>query len=724
MSLRHRDRGFSFHQVDHEKASGVLSHVLKERNVLLGGCSFGVGLKKAAHYYVHKQQQQLYLSKETSRPDHYLDLNGALDLEPECQEPTPMEDSFFVLDLGVVVSQVYQWRRFFPRIEPFYAVKCNPDPVIIQTLATLGCNFDCASRQEIKLVQELTQGFAGRTPEIIYANPCKSRAHLQEAVCRGVRLVTFDNLDEVHKCAAVSRRLQMVLRIITDDRGSQCRFSSKFGAPRHMWRPLLAAAKQNGLTVVGVSFHVGSGCRDAKKYELALNDAEELFVMAKREFGFDMNLLDIGGGFPGETHSIWNPAVELDEDDNDPVEGTDVSENDDGTDRFMFFKEIAQAVAPVIDRLFPPSSGVRIIAEPGRFFVAAAATLCCSVVAVRNNTVLSSGAVRIGNDKSVRCLAAVDDTTAAKALDSLTREEESDLVGNRGKDSTSLAANGNIFSTIQSELRDYSKRFATQELSQQEFDVYNDPLDLYHEGYPSAIDVLGPPEEDQLLKQHHTAEGMTAPLVAASSNPVGTPSESSELLSLAAAGEAAVSGVLFQAVADSTPMQDDYVYYINDGVYGSFNNLMFDHARVRPRVLSLQEMQGTVSIENGFHKLSIAEDNTTPTTRDQKKRSLYSSTVFGPTCDSIDVIARSVLLPRLQVGDWMYFANLGAYTSAAASSFNGFTPSERFYVCSVQPEYFEEMIKGPSGSYPIERFDTEQSQPGEEHPTDVSLVAQ
>jgi hypothetical protein len=48
----------------------------------------------------------------------------------------------------------------------------------------------------------------------------------------------------------------------------------------------------------------------------------------------------------------------------------------------------------------------------------------------------------------------------------------------------------------------------------------------------------------------------------------------------------------------------------------------------------------------------------------------------------------------------MYFQNMGAYTMAAASSFNGFSPSEKFYVCSVQPEYFEGIIKGPAEENP------------------------
>ena len=54
-----------------------------------------------------------------------------------------------------------------------------------------------------------------------------------------------------------------------------------------------------------------------------------------------------------------------------------------------------------------------------------------------------------------------------------------------------------------------------------------------------------------------------------------------------------------------------------------------------------------------------------------------------------------MLLPKLKVGDWLYFENMGAYTMAAASSFNGFAPSEILYVCSFLPDYFEAMIMGP-----------------------------
>jgi diaminopimelate decarboxylase len=543
-------------------------------------------------------------------------------------------------------------------------------------------------------VHEVTKDFPGRTPEIIYANPCKARAHLIEAVCRGVHMVTFDNVTEVEKCAAVSSKIELILRIITDDRGSQCRLSSKFGAPRHKWRPLLAAAKRCGLNVAGVSFHVGSGCRDATRYALALKDAREIFDMAEREYGMKMKILDIGGGFPGETHSIWNPAVEIDDEDN--YEGK--PKEDDEADRFMFFKEIAEQVGPIVDRLFPVDSGVKIIAEPGRYFVAAAATLCTNIVAIRSNQVDSSFAPE-----------PINDAEAAAVLDDMTREEEKALVLHRRESSAggvNSSENDQLYQSITDTIEDYSKLFASQMLAQQEIDVYTDNLDLYKEGLESAFDQLGPPDAEQMKSTLHTVEGMTYPLVAEASanSEADAPQESSALLTLAAAGEAAVNGVMLQAVADSAPLQDDYAYYINDGVYGAFNNIMFDHATVRPRVLRIADSVPGVKTEKGFKRLDSDSDHSSDLNNDERNK-LFASTVFGPTCDSIDVVARSVLLPKLKVGEYLYMNNMGAYTMAAASSFNGFVPTEKFYVCSVQPEYFEDMIKGPEQLEKNESFE-------------------
>lgn len=708
-----------------EISSGILSDILRENDVYLGGSAMGKGFRRAARYYLRKQAPKRVLDKSTPADAKRMAKHAHL-LKPGVEQR--VEDAFYVVDIGVIVSQFHQWRKHFPRVEPFYAVKCNPDPVVVKTLATLGCHFDCASRAEIQLVQDVAQTLPPPRdePSIIYANPTKARAHVIDAVCRGVTLMTFDNAAEVQKCAAVSDRIQLILRIITDDTGSQCRLSSKYGAPKSRWRDLLKAAKRHGLNVVGVSFHVGSGCRDASRYEMALRDARELFDLARTEFGFEMNLLDIGGGFPGETHSLWNPAAvfgdptaasrrkyTIDEEipdvdetgDDDEKEGLErdhtkeVDGEEDTEHRFMYFSEIAEEVAPIIDELFPESSGVRIIAEPGRYLVAASSTLVASVLSVRNNA-------KIENVEPIK----ISDRQASYNVDQITRAEEDAIVSEQGK------PEHRVIGSIMEELADYSKLYARVNLSQQEVDVYTDKADLTDGQLKTGAGILAPPvdrlPEGQRPEQFHTVEGMQIGLVAECYDDVESISSASGggggnsaipgALTLAAAGEAAVSGVVLQAMADSAPLQDDYAYYINDGVYGAFNNILFDHATVRPRRLRYAISKSHRIVEtttrDGFRALeaieehSSADDHGTDGVVDD---SLYPSTVFGPTCDSMDVISRSVLLPKLSVGDWLYFQNMGAYTSAAASSFNGFTPTEKFYVCSVQPEHFEKLVEGP-----------------------------
>jgi hypothetical protein len=103
-----RTRAKSFNKVDALSASNRLADVLINEGVYLGGSSMGKGLKHAARYHLHKR---------VAKPDFY-DLPGAADLVPGADR-APLEDSFYVVDIGVLVSQVYQWRRYFPRVEPF-----------------------------------------------------------------------------------------------------------------------------------------------------------------------------------------------------------------------------------------------------------------------------------------------------------------------------------------------------------------------------------------------------------------------------------------------------------------------------------------------------------------------------------------------------------------------------------------------------------------------------
>jgi ornithine decarboxylase len=122
----------------------------------------------------------------------------------------------------------------------------------------------------------------------------------------------------------------------------------------------------------------------------------------------------------------------------------------------------------------------------------------------------------------------------------------------------------------------------------------------------------------------------------------------------------AVQIVARRVVPSADEQAGGVMYYVNDGVYGSFNCIMFDHAEPQPLVL----VQSNQFVYN----------NNQP----QQQRVLESS-IWGPTCDSIDCVGKGFRLPEMQVGDWLVFENMGAYTMCAASQFNGFRKSAVVY---------------------------------------------
>ncbi|KAG8728871.1 hypothetical protein FRC12_021430, partial [Ceratobasidium sp. 428] len=107
------------------------------------------------------------------------------------------ESAFFAADLSKVLLQHERWLHCLPGVEPFYAVKCNPDPYVLRLLAALGTGFDCASHGEISQVL----GLGVDPSRIIFANPCKATSFVRHAAKAGVDMMTFDNQDELFKIA-------------------------------------------------------------------------------------------------------------------------------------------------------------------------------------------------------------------------------------------------------------------------------------------------------------------------------------------------------------------------------------------------------------------------------------------------------------------------------------------------------------------------------------------
>ena len=269
--------------------------------------------------------------------------------------------------------------------------------------------------------------------------------------------MTFDNSDELHKIKRFFPNAELLLRILTDDSTSLCRLSDKFGASLDTTIDLLTMAKDLELNVTGVSFHVGSGASDPQSFDKAVRDARTVFDQAS-DIGYNLKTLDVGGGFSGD-----------------------------------LFESMADVLSKALDENFP--SSVRIIGEPGRYYVASAFTLACNIIARR--------------------------------------------------------------------------------------------------------DFLDP-----------------------------------------------------------ATMETNYMLYLNDGVYGNFSSLIFDHQIASPRILSK---------------------------RDGSTRSTEYS-LWGPSCDGIDRVTGTCTLHGiLDVGDWLYFEEMGAYTRCSATKFNGFTDEHDVVYVSSEP---------------------------------------
>ncbi|CAJ0582522.1 unnamed protein product, partial [Mesorhabditis spiculigera] len=370
------------------------------------------------------------------------------------QENQGNDDPFMVLNIDTLIEKVDEWKRELPRVEPCYAVKCNPDKVLVEVLANLGVGFDCASQQEIEDVL-----IHGCKPEnIIYAHPCKPIKHLKAANNEHVEMMTFDTEEELLKVRAHHENPKMILRIAVADPTALCQLNTKFGVdPVDQAPQLLTRAKELKVDVAGISFHIGSGANDFTTYELAIEHARRLFDFALK-IGHPMNVLDIGGGFPGGEHK-------------------------------MSFDKIAAVVRGALDKHFPDDS-TRIIAEPGRFFAAAPICECVNVI------------------------------HAALA--------------------------------------------------------------------PRKLDA-----------PNHMA------------------------------------------------------YYINDGIFGSFNCKLYDH--IHPQGIPLRKPENDL---------------------------LHPTTIWGPTCDGADKVEENVLLPKLEIGSWLFYPEMGAYTITAGSTFNGFPRPKMYYAIS------------------------------------------
>jgi ornithine decarboxylase len=260
----------------------------------------------------------------------------------------------FIIDHDELRSNYAIFKDNLPRVQAYYAVKANPDPVIVKTLFEAGSSFDVSSIAEFNIVYDNIKDLSEQEQQqwiwdnIIYANPIKAEETLR-ALDKYQPLMTFDNRDEVFKIRDHAPNARVVLRLRVSNAGAMVELSSKFGASHDEALDLIFEAVNAGLTVAGLSFHVGSQTTNFENYMQAINMAALIFKEVK-ERGYDqMDLLDIGGGFPAPYDESVKP-----------------------------FSELAKRINTELDRLIPED--IKIIAEPGRFLVATAATAVSKII--------------------------------------------------------------------------------------------------------------------------------------------------------------------------------------------------------------------------------------------------------------------------------------------------------------------------------------------------------
>jgi len=258
-----------------------------------------------------------------------------------------------IIDHEVIRKNYAEFKKHLPKVQAYYAVKANPAAEIVRTLYQAGASFDVASMPEFMTVYKNIRHLPPKKQQdfiwdkIIYANPTKPKETLL-ALDKYKPLVTYDNLNELKKIREFAPHAGVVLRLRVPNTGSMVELSSKFGCDAGEAVDLVHAAFEMGLVCEGLSFHVGSQCTNFENFVQALNMAAAVMRESKSR-GHEIKILDIGGGFPARYDEHVKP-----------------------------FAQLARKINAEIQRLFP--NNTQILAEPGRFLVATAATAVARII--------------------------------------------------------------------------------------------------------------------------------------------------------------------------------------------------------------------------------------------------------------------------------------------------------------------------------------------------------
>jgi ornithine decarboxylase len=230
-----------------------------------------------------------------------------------------------------------------PRVRPHFAVKANPDAEILRIFKEEGCCFEIASSVELQSMVDLGVNLE----TVFYSNPIKSPASIRQAAAAGIQWFVVDTPEEVLKIATIKPDAKLYLRTEVSNEGSVWPLAGKFGASSSGILATIEAARNTGMQITGVTFHVGSQCTNINNWVEGIRSARKIFAQLE-DNGWTPELLNLGGGYPVQFTGIEPGITEI---------GTTIN------------KEL-EAI---------PSS-IQVMAEPGRFLVGSAGCLVTQVV--------------------------------------------------------------------------------------------------------------------------------------------------------------------------------------------------------------------------------------------------------------------------------------------------------------------------------------------------------
>jgi len=204
-----------------------------------------------------------------------------------------LQTPYLVLDLNVVRDRYLRLRQALARAHIYYAVKANPEPLVLRTLADVGSRFDVASIGEIDRCLDL----GIEASALSFGNTIKRERDITVAVERGVTTFAVDCDEELAKVLRQTNACTVLVRLATEPRDAEWPLGRKFGCLPLQAERLLMGAADNGLDV-GVSFHVGSQQRQPHAWGAPLATAAELAESLARR-GHRLGTVNLGGGLPG-----------------------------------------------------------------------------------------------------------------------------------------------------------------------------------------------------------------------------------------------------------------------------------------------------------------------------------------------------------------------------------------------------------------------------------------